>query len=60
VIVAALSGASLCDACVAAKAGIAETDVRAALARVAATVMITTEFGRCERCMRADLLSRLG
>ena len=59
-IILAITGAALCDPCISRKTGIAEKDIAAALARMAGTIAIKPDFGRCDRCMRPDLLSRLG
>ena len=58
-IILVITGASLCDPCISRKTGIAEKDIAAALARMTGTIEIKADFGRCDRCMRPDLLSRL-
>jgi hypothetical protein len=60
VLLAAIAGASLCDPCIARKTGLAQSDVTATLARLDKTLVITTELGRCDGCLGADLVSRLG
>jgi hypothetical protein len=56
---AAITAVALCDSCIAMETGVPPTQVAALVSQIARTLRITIELGRCERCMRADLVSRL-
>ena len=47
-----------CDRWIASKTGVSEDDVSAMLARLGKTLKIISETGRCDGCLRADLLRR--
>ena len=55
-----IKGAFLCDSCIGKKTGLGENDIATMLAHIGKTVSIRIDFGRCDGCLRADLLRRLG
>jgi hypothetical protein len=57
-VISTIAGVFLCDRCIARKTGVAEDDVSGMLARLGKTLKITSETGRCDGCLRADLLRR--
>jgi hypothetical protein len=52
--------AVLCGDCLARKTGVPRWRVDDAARRIAEKVEITTEFGRCEACLRDAVVHRLG
>ena len=59
-IMTVISGAFLCDRCIATKTGLAQSGIATMLAQIGKTVRIRVQTGRCDVCLRADLLRSLG
>ena len=50
----------LCDSCIRKKTGLAENHIETMLTEIGKAVRIRIDYGRCDVCLRADLLRRLG
>ena len=56
----AITQASLCTGCIAQKTGLPASKVGEGIARVAATLEVTTRVGRCHRCLEETVVHRIG
>ena len=59
-VVAAIIDAFLCTACIARKTEVPEKDVVVTLEKMRETIHITSESRRCDGCLRADVVRKLG
>ena len=59
-LVSTIRGVLLCESCIGKKTGLCEKDLATMLAEIGKTLRIRIDFGRCDVCLRADLLRRLG
>ena len=57
-VVSTITGVFLCDRCIAAKTGVSADEVGQMVAHHGKTRKIISETGRCDGCLRADLLRR--
>jgi hypothetical protein len=59
-VAALITNVSLCDDCVAKRVGLPARRVPSVVNQIAETLIVTTQAGRCDACLRQTVVHRLG
>jgi hypothetical protein len=59
-VAALIPNVSLCDECVAKRLGLSARRIRRVVNQIAEMLIVTTQAGRCDACLRQTTVHRLG